>query len=642
MIPAMTTTPGRDSLSRIDEDVALRSILEVTTPEIGTRFFESLVRSLSRALGMQGAWVTEYIPEGRRLRALAFWIDGRFIEWEAAIDGTPCERVIQEQRLVHIPDRAFALYPNDPGLRNMKACSYLGVPLKDAGGAIIGHLAVVDSRPLPQDERALSLFRIFADRAAAELSRLRAERELREREEKLARIFGGAMDAVIELDPDLRIEQVNPAAAKAFGWRAEGAIGFPFDRQLDAADADKLRSLLKELDRKPAGDRSAWIAGGLRSRRADGTPFPAEATVSAYESGGRRRYALILRNVQDRLDSEKKIESLTAEAEVLRKEIRELREIGDILGTSPPMQRMLEDLRQVADTDASVLILGETGTGKELVARALHDLSPRRSKPLIKVNCGAIPVALIESELFGHEKGAFTGASGRREGRFAMADGGTIFLDEVGEIPLDLQVKLLRVLQEGEFESVGGDKTRSVDVRVIAATNRDLEGMIREGTFRQDLYYRLNVFPLRVPPLRERGQDVELLARAFAERAGARLGRSLAPLSSEGAAKLRRYEWPGNVRELQNVIERAVITARGGSLNLDRALPEAAPAAPAEGGASRIFTISELEDLERRSIESALEAAGGKVSGPGGAAERLGVPASTLSSRLKALGIRRE
>jgi len=634
----MTQPPDR-AFPAIDEDAALRSILEVTAPETGTRFFETLVRSVARALGTFGAWVTEYLPEQRRLRALAFWLDGKFVEWEAPIDGTPCEVVITEQRLVHIPEHAFLLYPRDPGIQQHKVSSYLGVPLKDSADAIMGHLAVVDVRPLPRDERALSLFRIFADRAGAELRRLKAERGLRDREEKLARIFGGAMDGVVEFDRDLRIEQVNPAAAKAFGWRAEGAIGLPFDRNLDPADAAKLRSLMTELDRKPAGENSAWIAGGLSSRRSDGTAFPAEATLSSYESGGRRRYTLILRNVQDRLESERKIASLTAETEVLRKEIRELRDVGEILGASPPMVRMLEDLRHVAATDASVLILGETGTGKELVARALHDLSPRKSKPLVKVNCGAIPASLIESELFGHEKGAITGAVSRREGRFATADGGTIFLDEVGEIPPDLQVKLLRVLQEGEFETVGGDRTRSVDVRVVAATNRDLEAMIHEGKFRQDLYYRLNVFPLKVPPLRERGEDIHLLARTFAERFSARLGRPIAPLSSEDLARLRCYEWPGNIRELQNVIERAVITACEGRLNLDRALPE--PSA-ASTGTPRILTVAELEALERKSIEAALEEAGGKVSGAGGAAERLGVPASTLSSRMKTLGIRRE
>ena len=635
----MAAVPERDSFPSIDEDAALRSILEVTAPETGTRFFETLVRSLARALGTQGAWVTEYLPEHRRLRALAFWLDGRFVDWERTIDGSPCEVVVREQRLVHIPEHASLLFPGDPDIQKHNVSSYLGVPLKDSADAIMGHLAVIDTRPLPRDDRALSLFRIFADRAAAELRRVRAEQGLREREERLARIFGGAMDGVVELDRDLRIEQVNPAAAKAFGWRPEGAVGLPFDRHLDPADAVKLRSLMAELDRKPAGESSAWIAGGLSSRRADGSAFPAEATLSSYESGGRRRYTLILRNVQDRLESERKIASLTAETEVLRREIGELRDLGEILGSSPPMARMLEDLRQVAATNATVLILGETGTGKELVARALHDLGPRKSKPLVKVNCGAIPVSLIESELFGHEKGAFTGATGRREGRFAMADGGTIFLDEVGEIPPDLQVKLLRVLQEGEFEAVGGDRTRSVDVRVIAATNRDLEAMIREGTFRQDLYYRLNVFPLRVPPLRERGDDVQILAQAFAGRCSARLGRALAPLAAEDLARLRRYEWPGNVRELQNVIERAVITARDGRFNLDRALPEPAAADP---GPVRILTAPELELLERRSIEAALEAAAGKISGPGGAAERLGVPASTLSSRMKALGIRRD
>src|SRR5436190_1307738 len=637
----MSEMQDRPAFQGVDEDAALRSILEVTAPETGTRFFETLVRSVARVLGTQAAWVTEYLPQGRRLRALAFWIDGRYIDWDRPIDGTPCELVISERRLVHIPDLAAAGFPVTTDFGKFNISSYLGVPLHEAGDAVLGHLAVIHSRPLPCDERALSLIRIFADRAAAELRRVRAERGLREREEKLARLFGGAMDGVLELDRDLRIEQVNPAAAKAFGWPADGAIGLPFDRQLDGPDAAKLRALMAELDGKPAGEGSAWIAGGLRSRRADGTPFPAEATLSAYDSFGQRRYALILRNVQDRQESERKIATLTAETEVLRKEIGKLRDFGEILGTSPPMLRMLEELRQVAATDASVLIQGETGTGKELVARAVHELSPRRSKPLVTVNCGAIPAALIESELFGHEKGSFTGATGRREGRFSMADGGTLFLDEVGEIPTDLQVKLLRVLQEGEFEPVGGDRTRTVDVRVIAATNRDLEGMIREGTFRQDLYYRLNVFPLRVPPLRERGEDVEILAKAFLQRAAARLGRTLAPLTAEDGAKLRRYEWPGNVRELQNVMERAVITACDGRLNLKRALPETPTPALAGETGSRILTIAELEALERRSIEAALDAAGGKVSGPGGAAERLGVPASTLSSRLKALGLRR-
>jgi transcriptional regulator with GAF, ATPase, and Fis domain len=260
------------------------------------------------------------------------------------------------------------------------------------------------------------------------------------------------------------------------------------------------------------------------------------------------------------------------------------------------------------------------------------------------VNCAAIPGTLMESEFFGHERGAFTGATAKREGRFALADGGTIFLDEVGELPLDLQAKLLRVLQEGEFEPLGSPRTRKVDVRVIAATNRDLEAMVAEGKFREDLFYRLNVFPLRVPPLRERGTDVALLARSFAERFARRMGRRLDPLHPDDLRRLQDYAWPGNVRELQNVIERAIILSSGSRLDLCRAMPGgAAPTPPPEAevatSGARILTAGELESIERANIERALAACGGKISGEGGAAQRLGLAPSTLSSRLKALGI---
>jgi len=290
-----------------------------------------------------------------------------------------------------------------------------------------------------------------------------------------------------------------------------------------------------------------------------------------------------------------------------------------------------------------VLILGETGTGKELFARAIHAQSERRDRPLVKVNCAAIPPALIESEFFGHERGAFTGATSKREGRFTLADTGTIFLDEVGELPLELQSKLLRVLQEGEFEPVGSSRTRKVDVRVVAATNRDLFKGVGEGKFREDLYYRLSVFPVTLPPLRDRGEDIVLLADELARRFGARMGRRLAPLSPEDAARLRAYPWPGNVRELQNVIERAVITARDGRLNLERALPAgSAPEPPGPGAAARVLTAQELAELERENLRRALDAAGWQVAGETGAARMLGVAPSTLTSRMKALGVRRE
>jgi transcriptional regulator with GAF, ATPase, and Fis domain len=295
-----------------------------------------------------------------------------------------------------------------------------------------------------------------------------------------------------------------------------------------------------------------------------------------------------------------------------------------------------------------VLIHGETGTGKELVARAIHDGSSRRGKPMIRVNCGAIPAALIESEFFGHEKGAFTGATERREGRFALADGGTLFLDEIGELPLDLQVKLLRVLQEGEFEPVGGSRTRKVDVRIIAATHRDLRAESERGRFRADLYYRLNVFPLELPPLRERGEDIILLAEAFTERLGAKLNRRFGRLSREVRETLRRHTWPGNVRELENALERSAILSRTNELVLDpRLFPEPAAAAPPESvnlpgnGEDEVLTAWQLESLERANLIRALERCAWRVAGETGAAKLLGVAPSTLSSRMKALGVMR-
>jgi transcriptional regulator with GAF, ATPase, and Fis domain len=357
-------------------------------------------------------------------------------------------------------------------------------------------------------------------------------------------------------------------------------------------------------------------------------------------------YTLILRNVNARLQAQQKIRSLTVEAEYLREEIKELQRFDEVVGQSEPLARVLRDISEVAGTDASVLILGETGTGKELIARAIHRNSRRGEKPLIKVNCAAMPGSLIESELFGHEQGAFTGATKKREGRFALADGGTIFLDEIGELPVELQVKLLRVLQEGEFEPVGSSRTQKVDARVIAATNRDLKQATQEGKFREDLYYRLNVFPIELPPLRERGDDIGLLAENFARRFANRMGRAIESLSEDCIRRLKSYGWPGNVRELQNVIERAVITSRDGRLNLDRALPESGKVAASEtvspeDTVRRVRTAKELEALERTNLIAALETTGWRVAGENGAAQLLGMKPTTLSSRMKALGIER-
>jgi transcriptional regulator with GAF, ATPase, and Fis domain len=357
-------------------------------------------------------------------------------------------------------------------------------------------------------------------------------------------------------------------------------------------------------------------------------------------------YTLILRNVNERIEAEQKIRSLTVEAEYLREEVKALIGVDEVVGISEPWLNVLRDVKEVAGTEATVLILGETGTGKEIIARGIHRVSRRHNKPLIKVNCAAIPATLIESEFFGHEAGAFTGATKKRDGRFTMAHGGTIFLDEIGELPLDLQTKLLRVLQEGEFEPVGSSQTRKVDVRVIAATNRDLKRGISEGNFREDLYYRLNVFPILLPPLRERRGDVGVLAAAFAARFAKNLGRSIEPLTPDCIQRLEAYHWPGNVRELQNIIERAVITGRDGKLNLDRGLPEitgtSAPLHTDDASVTRVRTAKELEDLERENIIAALKVSDWKVAGANGAAKLLGIKPTTLSSRMKALGVERK
>ena len=635
-------------LHDLDVDIALRTILEGTATETGADFFRALVKKLAAALHTQGAWVTEYTSESRRLKALAFWLGDRWLDdWEMVVDGTPCERVINERCLIHIPDNLIDLYGDDPDVRTVGAVSYMGMPLLDADEKILGHLAVLDTRPMPAEPRTQALFQIFAARAAAELRRLRAEAKVREREQKLGRLVGSAMDAIVEIDRHLHVTQMNPAAEKVFGRAAEELAGRPFTHCLTVESREKLARLIIDLDTRPEGQRSLWIPGGLTATGRGGNLFQAEATLSSFAVERAPFYTLILRNVNERLEAEQKIRSLTVEAEYLREEISAMLGADDILGRSEPLRKVLADVKEVAATDATVLIIGETGTGKELVARAIHLASPRRQKPLVKVNCAAIPATLIESEFFGHEQGAFTGATKKREGRFALAHGGTIFLDEVGELPLDLQSKLLRVLQEGEFEPVGSSQTRKVDARVIAATNRDLERMVREGKFREDLYYRLNVFPIQVPPLRERREDIGILATAFAQQFARRMGRSLEPLSGDCLRRLQSYNWPGNVRELQNIIERAVITSRDGRLNLDRALPEsvhsmAAALAHGDAAVTRVRTAKELEELERANIMAALEAAAWKVAGEDGAAQLLGVKPTTLSSRMKSLGIKRK
>jgi len=329
----------------------------------------------------------------------------------------------------------------------------------------------------------------------------------------------------------------------------------------------------------------------------------------------------------------------------LRDEVEQTSMFDEIVGTSNPLKAVLSRIAKVAPTDSTVLITGETGTGKELIARAIHKKSPRADRAFVSVNCAAIPHDLIPSELFGHEKGAFTGATQRRLGRFELADGGTIFLDEVGELLPDTQVALLRVLQERELERVGGGQPIHVDVRVIAATNLDLEAAVANGTFRQDLFYRLNVFPIEVPPLRERKDDLQLLVEYFVQRYGVKAGKNIGSIEKKTLDLLQSYDWPGNIRELQNVVERSVILSSGEVFSVDelwlskKSVPPPPPMNVSPITRGRVPTGQVEPPSEREIIEAALAATRGRVSGPSGAAAKLGIPPSTLETRIKALKI---
>ncbi len=386
----------------------------------------------------------------------------------------------------------------------------------------------------------------------------------------------------------------------------------------------------------------------------DGQPFPVEFTSTPIISDGAIVGAVVVfRDISERVETDRKLRAALEEVSQLKQRLEDEnaylqqeflleQQYHGILGESPAIQHIVQQIELVSQTDAGVLISGESGTGKELIARAIHEASGRKDKPLIRVNCAAIPQELFESEFFGHARGAFTGALRDRTGRFELADGGTIFLDEVGEIPLSLQSKLLRVLQEGQLERVGEERTREVDVRVVAATNRDLKKEVTESRFREDLYFRLNIYPIHSPPLRERGEDVILLAAHFLEQAAKRNGSTPFKLRQNDLLKLKQYDWPGNIRELQNLIERAIITSQKGRLNID--LPKSEDRVQQQQNAlvsTAIVSDDEMQAQVKQNMLAALEACQWKLFGEDGAANLLGLKPTTLASRIKRLGLKR-
>jgi formate hydrogenlyase transcriptional activator len=527
-------------------DQALPAIAEHTVDALGGDFFCSVVRHLAIALDVKYSFAAECLPgEPFMARSLASWDGKEFgpvLEYETS--PTPCQGVLEGKVCYH-PKDIQSLFPLDQFLVDLAAQSYLGAPAFDSSGKVIGHLAVVDDKFMPEDAQAVAILKIFAARAGAELERQRTYK--------------------------------------------------------------KLHETLAELQ-------------------------------------------LLKKN-------------LRAENAYLKEEIHSEHNFEEIVGGGSSLREVLAKVEQVAPLDSTVLVYGETGTGKELIARAIHQASPRKSRALVKLNCTAISAGLVESELFGHVKGAFTGALDRRVGRFELADCGTLFIDEVSELPPDTQVKLLRVLQEREFEAVGSNKTIRVDVRIIAATNRNLEELVREGRFRSDLYYRLNVFPIELPPLRERWSDIPQLVMFFLGRFSSKFGKKIESVGKETMDLLMEYSWPGNIRELQNLIERAVILSKGPDLCLE---PDFFPRGLAGGDVSdtvRPSAVSErrnngnsvardswsagtpittLEEVERRHVMAELHRCGGIIEGPKGAAKRLGLHPSTLRSRIAKLGIDRK
>jgi formate hydrogenlyase transcriptional activator len=517
----------RDVTERHLAEETFRSIVIGTASATGSDFFPSLVRHMANALRVRYAFLTD-CDDQKHAKALAVWKGDGFGEaFEFDIADTPCEKVLQGE-ICHYKEGLMDLFPRATGLSQWGAESYLGVPMLDRDNRVMGHIAILDDKPMEHDPRAIDLVKIFAARAAAELKRQRAENQLQ-------------------------------------------------------AALEQVRALQKKLE---------------------------------------------------------------AENVYLQEEISREHNFEEIVGNSKALVEVLRKVETVAPTDSTVLIMGETGCGKELIARAVHSRSKRSNRPLVKVNCGAIPTGLVESELFGHMKGAFTGALERRTGRFELADGGTLFLDEVSELPLDTQVKLLRVLQEHEFEPLGSSRTLRVNVRMIAASNRDLEKAVQEGRFRADLYYRLNVLPIVLPPLRQRRSDVPLLTAFFVERFARQFGKQITGIAQDTMDLLSSYDWPGNIRELQNVIERAVVLTQGRILKLGRdMLPVSSTGFEPLADVSSVRALDggepTMRDVERRHILSVLDKTSWVIAGERGAAKILNLHPNTLRSRMKKLGIER-
>jgi PAS domain S-box-containing protein len=461
-----------------------------------------------------------------------------------------------------------------------------------------------------------------------------AEEAIRRSEAQFRSLFESSPDAIIVSDLEGRIREINARAESVFGYGRDEIAG----QSVDTLVPERFRSTHPSHRREySAAARVRPMGAGLElyGRRKDGTEFPADIMLGPVETAEGRVVLSVIRDLTEKQKAEEALRQSELQKHYLEEELNTEAQFEEIIGESVGLKRVLKLVETVAATDVTVLILGETGTGKEVIARAIHHLSPRSDHVMVKLNCAAIPAGLLESELFGHEKGAYTGAIDRKIGRLELANEGTLFLDEIGDLPLELQPKILRALQEKEFERLGSNRPIPVNVRLVAATNRDLAKMVAEGHFRSDLYYRLRVFPLLLPPLRERRDDIQLLVRYFVDRHARKLYRKIENIPDETMRALTRWDWPGNIRELENFIERAVILTKGPVLR--------APLAELEM-ADRPGPVEDvsLEATERQHILRVLRETKGKIGGADGAAARLGLIRTTLNSKMKKLGIERK
>ena len=537
---------------------------------------------------------------------------------------------------------------------------YAAAPLRTSDGFNLGTLCVIDRKPreltVSETEMLSKLAALVMDlmelrlaaRKIAELEKVQREtsEQLRlanlaavESEAKFRDLFDEAPIPYVYEGLDTRFIQANRAALKTLGIKPEEITG-TFGKSFVPDNPEAQRRAREALASIGKGTDSSGVELELR-RKDNGKPLWVQWWSKPAANGEFTRTMMV--DITARVPMEQEQARLQAQNEYLLEEIRSAHDFGDIIGESPGIRKVMQQIQLVAPTDAAVLINGESGTGKELVAHAIHENSPRKGRALIKVNCGAVPENLFESEFFGHMRGAFTGAVRDKPGRFELADGGTLFLDEIGEIPLAMQAKLLRVLQEQEIERVGDTRTRTINVRIIAATNRDLKKEVEAGRFRQDLFYRLVVFPLEIPPLRERREDIPKLAAHFVRATAKKMNCSPPRFTKAQAEQLSAHDWPGNIRELQNAVERAVILAQSGPLYFElptAKLSDSTPATVESAKSPAILTREAWKRHERESIATALKQSGGKVFGPGGAAELLNMKPTTLASRIKALKVR--